>query len=198
MKKNIPLFILLLQLSLPGAGQLKNNHEISMTISGLRDSSIYLAYHFGDKQYIKDTIKLDSRGHGIFSGPESLPHGIYMIVLPGRQYFEFLASDDQLFSLTCSYEDYYNTLKFTGSDENSAFIEYQKKWSALQQQAIGISKRLQTNKQNSDSVKLLIEKQKKQEEYMKSYLRNIIDANGNNLLSVLVKSMLPIEVPDFK
>lgn len=198
MKKNIPLFILLLQLSLPGAGQLKNNHEISMTISGLRDSSIYLAYHFGDKQYIKDTIKLDSRGHGIFSGPESLPHGIYMIVLPGRQYFEFLASDDQLFSLTCSYEDYYNTLKFTGSDENSAFIEYQKKWSALQQQAIGISKRLQTNKQNSDSVKLLTEKQKKQEEYMKSYLRNIIDANGNNLLSVLVKSMLPIEVPDFK
>jgi thiol-disulfide isomerase/thioredoxin len=121
-----------------------------------------------------------------------------MIVLPGRQYFEFLASDDQLFSLTCSYEDYYNTLKFTGSDENSAFIEYQKKWSALQQQAMGISKRLQTNKQNSDSVKHLTEKQKKQEEYMKSYLRNIIDANGNNLLSVLVKSMLPIEVPDFK
>jgi thiol-disulfide isomerase/thioredoxin len=198
MKKNIPLFILLLQLSLPGAGQLKNNHEISMTISGLRDSSIYLAYHFGDKQYIKDTIKLDSRGHAIFSGPESLPQGIYMIVLPGRQYFEFLASDDQLFSLTCSYEDYYNTLKFTGSDENSAFIEYQKKWSALQQQAMGISKRLQTNKQNSDSVKLLTGKQKKQEEYMKSYLRNIIDANGNNLLSVLVKSMLPIEVPDFK
>jgi thiol-disulfide isomerase/thioredoxin len=198
MKKNIPLFILLLLLSLPGAGQLKNNHEISMTISGLRDSSIYLAYHFGDKQYIKDTIKLDSRGHGIFSGPESLPEGIYMIVLPGRQYFEFLASDDQLFSLTCSYEDYYNTLKFTGSDENSAFIEYQKKWSALQQQAMGISKRLQTNKQNSDSVKLLTEKQKKQEEYMKSYLRNIIAANSNNLLSVLVKSMLPIEVPDFK
>lgn len=140
MKKNIPLFILLLLLSLPGAGQLKNNHEISVTVSGLRDSSIYLAYHFGDKQYIKDTIKLDSRGHGIFSGPESLPQGIYMIVLPGRQYFEFLASDDQLFSLTCSYEDYYNTLKFTGSDENSAFIEYQKKWSALQQQAMGISK----------------------------------------------------------
>jgi thiol-disulfide isomerase/thioredoxin len=198
MKKNIPLFILLLLLSLPGVCQLKNNHEISMTISGLRDSSVYLAYHFGEKQYIKDTVKLDSRGFGIFSGPESLPQCIYMIVLPGKQYFEFLAPDDQLFSLTCNYDDYYNTLKFTGSNENSSFIEYQKKWSALQQQVMGISRRLQTSKQNSDSLKLLTEKQKEQEESMKFYLRSVIDANGNNLLSVLVKSMLPIEVPEFK
>ncbi len=184
-------------LSASGLCQLKYNHEISMTISGLRDSSVYLAYHFGDKQYIKDTVNLDSKGHCTFSGPDSLPQGIYMIVLPGKQYFEFLVSDDQIFSLTCNYNDYYNTLKFTGSDENSSFIEYQKKWTSMQQQAQAISRRLQINKQNSDSLKLLSEKQKKQEESMKSYLRSVMSVNGINLLSLLVKSMIPVEVPEF-
>jgi len=170
MRKSIFIFILFL---LPESGlcQLKNNYEISLTVSGLRDSSVYLAYHFGDKQYIKDTVKLDSKGHGVFSGQENLPQGIYMVVLPGRNYFEFLASDDQNFSITCDYDDYFNTLRFTGSDENSAFIEYQKKWSSLQRQAQALSGRIQNNKQNSDSLKIISEKQKQLEELMKSYLR---------------------------
>jgi peroxiredoxin len=196
--KKIISSVLFLLLSAAVFSQLKYNHEISLTVSGLRDSSVYLAYHFGDKQYLRDTVKLDSRGHGVFSGPEILPQGIYMIVLPGKQYFEFLASDDQVFSVSCNYNDYYNTLKFTGSEENSAFIEYQKKWTSMQKQVQAIYKRLQANKQNSDSVKALDEMQKKQEESMKSYLRNVISKNGNNLLAVLVKSMLPVEVPEFK
>jgi len=196
MKKLIPLTFLFLMTYI-AQGQTKNNHEISMTISGLRDSSVFLAYHFGDKQYIKDTVKLDSKGRGVFSGTESLPPGIYMIVLPGRQYFEFLASDDQVFSVTCSYEDYYNTLKFTGSEENSAFIEYQKKWTSLQKQAQATGRRLQANRQNNDSLRILTEKQRTQEEAMKSYLRSVIARNGGNLLAMLVKSMLPVEVPEF-
>jgi thiol-disulfide isomerase/thioredoxin len=197
MKKIITLILPFL-VSVPSIGQLKYNHEISVNINGLRDSSVYLAYHFGDKQYLKDTVKLDSRGHGVFAGPESLPQGIYMIVLPGKQYFEFLASDDQVFSINCDYNDYYNTLKFTGSDENAAFVEYQKSWSSMQKKAQAIYKRLQANKQNSDSLKLLSEKQKTQEESMKEYLGSVIKANGNNLLGILVKSMLPVEVPDFE
>jgi thiol-disulfide isomerase/thioredoxin len=197
MKKIITLILPFL-MSVPSIGQLKYNHEISVNINGLRDSSIYLAYHFGDKQYLRDTVKLDSRGHGVFAGPESLPQGIYMIVLPGKQYFEFLASDDQVFSINCDYNDYYNTLKFTGSDENAAFVEYQKSWSSMQRKAQAIYKRLQANKQNSDSLKLLSEKQKTQEESMKEYLGSVIKANGNNLLGILVKSMLPVEVPDFE
>jgi thiol-disulfide isomerase/thioredoxin len=197
MKKIIPLILSFL-ISVPSICQLKYNHEISVNISGLRDSSIYLAYHFGDKQYIKDTVKLDSRGHGVFAGTESLPQGIYMIVLPGKQYFEFLASDDQVFSVNCNYNDYYNTLKFAGSDDNTAFIEYQKNWSSMQKEAQAIYRRLQASKQNSDSLKLLSEKEKTQEESMKAYLKSVIKENRNNLLGILVKSMLPVEVPDFE
>ena len=177
-------------------GQLKSGYEIDVTIRGLQDSSIFLAYHFGDKQYIKDTIALSKTGTARFSGRETLPQGIYMVVLPGRKYFEILLSDDQIFSVECSYDDYFNTLKFTGSDENTAFVSYQKKWLAMQQYASSVAKRVQANKQNSDSLKILTGLQKDTEEDMKSYLKGVVSANNGNLLSVLVKALLPIDVPE--
>jgi thiol-disulfide isomerase/thioredoxin len=176
-------------------GQLKKGYEITVNIPDLQDSTIFLAYHLGDKQYIKDTISLDKKGSGVFSGAEELPQGIYMIVLPGKQYFEILISTGQHFSASCSFADYFNTLKFTGSDENTAFVTYQKKWIEMQKRASGISKRLQNNRENPDSVNILSGMQKKQEETMKSYLHNVIKDNNGNLLSVLVKAMLPVEIP---
>jgi hypothetical protein len=195
--KKLKLAFLLLFLPYILSAQLKPGFNIAVTIHGLKDSSIYLAYHFGEKQYIKDTIKLDNSGHGIVKGIESLPQGIYMIVLPGKQYFEFLVSDDQFFNIDCSYSDYFGTLNFTGSDENSAFLAYQKKWIELQKQASAISKRMQDNKQNADSSKMLSQQQIEQENKMKSYLRKVISDNNGNLLAVLVKALLPIEVPKF-
>ncbi|MCU0460445.1 MAG: DUF5106 domain-containing protein [Bacteroidales bacterium] len=172
-------------------------YKISVTVSGLRDSTIYLAYHFGDKQYLRDSVILDAKGTGIFSDAESLPHGIYMIVLPGRTYFEILISDDQQFAVTCSYKDFYNTLEFKGSEENSYFIRYQRKWVAMQQESASIARRMQANKQNSDSLKLLTGMQKLQEQSKINYLHKVIDENQGNLLSMLVKSMLPVNVPEF-
>lgn len=171
---------------------------IEVSIRGLRDSNVYFAYHLGDKQYIKDTLKLNGAGHGILSGKESLPQGIYMLVLPGKKYFEMLISDDQHFAVDCSWDDYTGTLKFTGSNENQAFLAYQKKWVMLQQEASAINKRLQANKGNSDSAMYLIPLQKQQEEKMKAYLRNVISENGDNLLATLVKSLLPLDIPDIK
>jgi thiol-disulfide isomerase/thioredoxin len=179
------------------SGQLKNGYEINVTIMDLQDSTVFLAYHLGDKQYIKDTVKLDRSGNGIFRGQQTLPQGIYMIVLPGRKYFEILISDNQRFSLNCTFSDYFNTLKFTGSKENSAFVEYQKNWVTMQQTAIAISKRIQNNKQNNDSLKILGSVQKLQEENMKAYLKSVVKANEGNFLGTLVKGLLPIDLPKF-
>lgn len=197
MKKFIYSLILSF-MAIPAYCQAKNSYEITLSVSGLKDSTVYLAYHFGEKQFIKDTAQLDTRGYTKFSGLESLPHGIYMVVLPGRNYFEILIGDDQHFSAACSYPDYLNTLRFDGSEENAYFIDYQKRWAAMRQQASATAKRLQSNRQNSDSVRILSEKQKTLEDNMKLYLRQVIRENGNSLLSVLVRSMLPVEVPEFR
>jgi thiol-disulfide isomerase/thioredoxin len=192
-------FITVLLLVSPAVviSQLKGGYEIDITLDGLPDSTVYLAYHLGDKQYIKDTLKLDGSGHVIVRGQEALPQGIYMIVLPGRKYFEVLISTDQNFSLRCTYDNYVNTLRFSGSDENTAFVVYQKKWISMQQKAADLTRRVQNNKQNSDSVKVLMAEQKALEAIMKSYLKEVINENNGNLLAVLVKAILPPEIPEF-
>ena len=196
--RRIVLCVLMSLCTILTYSQLKTGYEIKLTINGLRDSTIFLAYHLGDKQYINDTIKLDNAGSAIIKGTTELPQGIYMIVLPGRRYFEILMPQDQQFSVSCSYNDFFNTLRFTGSDENTSFMDYQKKWISKQQQATALSKRIQENKQNSDSVKILSEKEKTLGNEMKAYLRSVSDDNKGNLLSVIVKAMLPVETPDFK
>lgn len=177
------------------SGQDGKGYQVDFTIKGLSDSTVYFAYHLGDKQYIQDTIKLDRTGSGRVSGREKLQQGIYMIVLPGKRYFEMLIPEDQHFSLTCSYDDPFSTLAFTGSDENTSFVAYQRTWVKMQQKASLLNKRLQGNRQNPDSVRVLTEARRVQEESMKSYLRGVVRENEDNLLSVLVKAMLPPDPP---
>ena len=196
MKYFLIVFFLLL---IPSTSNCQSKgYEIDISIEGLKDSTVYIAYHLGDKQYIKDTLKLSNTGHAIASGKEILPQGIYMVVLPGKKYFEFLISENQHFAIHCSYENYFNTLRFTGSEENTAFVEYQKKWLSLQQQAMSLGKRIQDNKENKDSLRILSAAQKQHEESMKFYLNGVAKANNNNLLAVLVKALLPLDMPDFK
>ena len=197
MRKNLVLLFAVLSV-IQSFGQVKKGYDISVTIAGLRDSSIYLAYHYGDKQYIRDTAIVDAGGNAAFKGTEALPQGIYMVVLPGRTYFEILVGEDQQFSASCKYIDYYNTLEFKGSEENSYFITYQKHWVALQKQGASLSKRIQANKQNNDSLQILGGQQKALEEEMVSYLNKVITDNGSNLLAMLVKAMLPVKQPEFK
>ncbi len=194
--RKILLSSFLLFLAVCVSGQDKKLYEISIEIKGLTDSTIYLAYHLGDKQYLKDSLKLDKYGHGVFSGKEVLPQGIYMIVIPGRRYFEMLISNDQVFSLSCNFSDYFNTLKFSGTEENSAFIDYQRKWIRMQDEAGKIVNRLQANKSNKDSTLVLNDMRVKIEEKMKNFLNEEIETNKGTLLAALLKSMLPIDMPE--
>lgn len=179
------------------AGQSGSGYEIKLKINGLGDSTVYLAYHYGDKQYLKDTIKLDRSGFGILKGNEPLPEGIYMIVLPGKKYFEMLIPGDQHFSVATSYPDFFGTLEFSGSDENIAFIDYQRNWIRLQGRAADLSARYQRNRNNNDSLKQLQQERVRHEAVMKEYLRGVIEQHKGTLLAMLIKAMMPVELPSF-
>lgn len=100
-----------------------HGYKISIRVKGLQDTTCYLAYHFGDKQYLKDTAKVDSKGLFVFEGKEPLPGGIYLAVLPGKKYFEFIVNEQQ-FSLETDTLDYVKHMKVKGSEENTLFFNY--------------------------------------------------------------------------
>lgn len=100
----------------------KEGYQIKVKINHLPNDSIFLAYHFGDKQYMKDTVKLDSNGAGVFEGKEALPGGFYLIVYPKKSYFEIIVNE-QFFSIENDTFDYQANFKSTGSVENKIFYE---------------------------------------------------------------------------
>ena len=121
-----------------------------------------------------------------------------MVVMPDNKYFEIIISDDQDFSIGCTRNDMLNSLEFSGSKENSTFLEYQNRWVDLQNRATDIRTRINQNRSSNDSLKLLTELQSTHEKKMIDYLKSVMEDNKGTLLSALVGAMLPVELPSFE
>ncbi len=108
---------------LAGMGGLwaQQGYAINVQVDGFQGEEAYLAYYFGDKQYIKDTTEAVN-GSFTFSGEESLDGGIYLVVLPpDNNYFEIIVDQDQTFSLKTDTTDLAGSLEVSGSRDNEVF-----------------------------------------------------------------------------
>src|SRR4051812_46589673 len=86
-----------------------DGHEIKLKINGVRDTIIYFGNHFGDKQYVSDTLKVDHEGNAVAKGDEKLEGGNYLVVLPSKNYFEIIVND-QKFSIETDTADFYGKM----------------------------------------------------------------------------------------
>ncbi len=101
-----------------------DGYRIEVHVDGLQDTVSYLAYYFGERQFLKDTARVDNSGHFLFEGSERLNPGMHMIVLPGNIYFEVIVDDNQHFSVATNKDNLIEDLRFYNSPENTAFYRY--------------------------------------------------------------------------
>ena len=101
----------------------QESYRFEGQVKGLQDSTCMLAYYYGDKQFAKDTAEIDQEGRFVFSGDDTLDHGMYMVVLPDGNYFEMVVTEDR-FSFTTSLDNLIGDMKFTNSYENEKFYGY--------------------------------------------------------------------------
>lgn len=185
----------LLSVILSGFSQVsgQTGHSISVTVRNAPEIQVRLAYHVGNQQYVKDSILTDKSGQCRFTGSEKLAPGVYMIVLPGNTFFEFLLGDDQHFDIACDIKDPAGTLAFSGSDENSRFMEYQKRWKELQDEAMVLSEKLRTATSSGVDATNLKAQLNEQEKRMKQYLAETAASNKGSLLGAIARSIIPVE-----
>ena len=199
MKKNLRYYLLFFQLLLSTI--LSSNlyasggYEIKVHINSLKDSTIYLGNHYGEKQYVRDTVKLDHDGWATFKGRDSLPGGIYLIVLPGKTYFEIIVND-QKFTIETDTLDYVKDMKVTGSLENKLFNDHQRYIIEKTKATQDIKVRMDANKDNKDSAailkKLIIDMDKDE----KNYRLKIISDYPKTFMAKIIRTMQEPEVPD--
>ena len=108
-------------------GREPGNYAIKVKLKGFKNTNIFLADNFGDKQYFRDTCMLDANGVGTFTGAPKLQRGMYMIVFPELNgYYEIPITDDQTFYFEGDTSMDETKIVVSGSTENEAFATYQK------------------------------------------------------------------------
>ncbi|HMR43047.1 MAG TPA: DUF5106 domain-containing protein, partial [Saprospiraceae bacterium] len=62
--------------------QATDGYKIKVKIKGFEKDTIYLGYHYGEKQFLRDTTAKNAQGWFVFEGEKLLEPGMYLIVMP--------------------------------------------------------------------------------------------------------------------
>lgn len=171
------------------------DYKIDVKLSELPNAEIYLAYHFGNKQYMKDTLVLDNKGMGTFKGDEPLPGGIYLIVFPSKKYFEFIVNNEN-FSIEADTSNPMETLKITGSYENELYLndmafiremQEKKKTLELQRDDENVTEKAREN---------IKEELSKLDDQVKEFRAELINNNEGYFYPKFLKALDNPEVPE--
>ena len=123
-------FVIALMLSALSLSLWAQGYEIGIKIKSIPGDTIILGHHFAnDKRLIPDdTVKLDSKGFGVFKGKKKLPGGMYFIFMPSRNYFDILIDDNQKFTIEndTTPAKFLENMVITGDLQNQLFVDYQK------------------------------------------------------------------------
>ena len=208
--KKIVSFILLFTITV-GVFAQKKPHKIEVQIQGVKDTTLLLGYHYGEKKLVSDTIHVDSKGRGAFVGDSLLDGGLYLILTPDYHYFEIMIDNpDQTFKITTDTTDLVGNLKIEGSESNTVFLQYQRKSSELykiRKPALDKLKELHaqdTSKFNKkklearrDSIEMLRNRVDSVRNVMVAYENDIIAQHPDYLLSSILNCTHEIEIPDY-
>jgi len=170
-------------------------YEIKIRMNGLRDTVCYLGNHFGEKQYVKDTVRVDHDGWAVFKGNEPLPGGIYLVVLPSHTYFEIVVNE-QKFTIETDTIDFVESMKITGSLENKLFNDHQKFIIAKTKYSQTLKAKMDANKDNKDSVAYYKKAITDVDKEVKDYRIKVMNDYPQTFMAKIIKTMSEPEVPE--
>ncbi len=172
-------------------------YHIKLKIDNLQNTDVMLGHHFANLKYLDDTIRLNAKGMGEFSGKNKLPEGMYFIYLPSKSsYFDILIGDQQNFSIEDDTTDFVNRFRSSGSLENQEFYDYQK----FLMDKSKLAKDLQ------DKIKAAISEDQKKtyrehlsaiDKEVSAHIGEVIKKNPNLFFSTFLKATVDVDVPDF-
>ncbi len=102
-------------------------YKLDFKIKEWKDSTVYLGFYFGEQTNIKDTTRSNSDGVFVFDNKNTLPQGVYFLVLKSKagfnKVFDFVIGSDQYFSMETSSADYIKNMVVKGDEDNQLFFD---------------------------------------------------------------------------
>jgi len=169
-------------------------YEIKVTLKPFTSGYLYLGHHFGNKQYLVDSAKLNEKSEAVFSGKEKLFGGVYMIIYPRKNgWVECIVDKQQKFSVISDSADVINKTQYLNSSDNTLFSDYQKrsyaigkKYKTLSDQMAGLHGQDSTAKR-AEMAALSKEIQDYRENFRKQHPEHLLSA----IFNVLKEPVIP-------
>lgn len=174
--------------------QAAETHQIHFELNGLSETEVFLAYQYGPKVLVEDTLVLDKKGKVTVENAQDLPGGIYMLIVPKQKHFEFLiAGTEPNMTIKTDVAHFIENMEVKGSLENKLFNEFQR-FNLEQQKTIRpLRKQLKALAADNDSIPLLKAAIKQVEEKINDYRNELVAANPETFLAKIFTTMpMPI------
>jgi peroxiredoxin len=170
-----------------------DSYRISVEWQGIKDTTVYLASYYDTKIYVKDTLRLDSKGKGIFNGNKDLAEGLYVLYLNDKTYFDFLIGSDKDFSIRTNHADIRKNLIITGATESEKFLQYQNYIGIMSEKRQKMAEMLNDT---SDTKKTFIrEELKKIDDEYNQHLDLEIQSMPGSMYALFLKAVKPLNAP---
>ena len=192
MKKYFLLLIFLIYGSLWHFAQ-GNIHESSngynfkiIIRNNIAENKITLKRMYGSMLISVDSTQTDKNQTASFQGSESLQSGMYFLSLNSDLKYGFLISSNQSqnFTIEINPRQLVERRRFIGSDENTAFLEYESYLRHYQLELANLNLQLYLGMENADSI--VIEKEKQNIKYS-NYCENLEKNFCGSTLAFLAK-----------
>lgn len=180
----------------PALADTKDGYELKFKVTGLKDSMIYIANYYGEKQYLKDSTHCDANGNVVFKGVEALPGGIYLFVFPNKTYFEFLIDNEQSFSMECALGNVIGSMKVKGSENNRLFYEYLNFIQERSKEVEPLKAQLTANAEDKVLVDSLERAIKKIDQKVADYKNTYISQYPQSFLAAIFKASKDPVIPE--
>jgi peroxiredoxin len=165
--------------------------NILIKMKGIRDTTLYLANYYGDKILKVDSVRLNHAGVGILVRNKTQKEGMYLFYLNDKNYFEFLLGSDQQFSIEADFSNSQQN-KFTGSEETTAFHEYQLFLGRQKTKQAALQNRIKLLPEKSDSMKIVQKELSGLNNTMESYWKEKSEKfKGTFLADFFLSMMIP-------
>jgi thiol-disulfide isomerase/thioredoxin len=190
--RNSLLIVISFLVTLCTTGQ---GYEIKIKINGLSEKPVILGHYLSKSMYPDDTVKLDAKGSGVFTGLRKLPEGMYLFYLPNSSYFEVIMGEDQSFSIEVDTVDFLRTLSIKGSEENQVFLDFQKYMMVLRREADSLTQLMKSRNDPKDK-ELLSGKLRKINENRIIRIESICEEHPGWFVSAFLKATVDVAVPE--
>ncbi|MBK7650921.1 MAG: DUF5106 domain-containing protein [Flammeovirgaceae bacterium] len=173
----------------------QTGYKIEFKIKGWQDTTVYLGHYYGEQTYLKDTARSNVSGAFFFDNKQTLPQGVYFLVLGKAKIFDFVIGANQRFLIEGNSENFIPNATVTGDEDNQLFFENMRFNMDRSKAAEPFAKIMNDSTRSETDRKQAKESLNKITEEVLSYQNNLIDKHPKTLTARLLNATQSIEAP---